>query len=121
MDAETIKTLIEILTATAALCAAIASLVSAVKSSKAKDEAEAAKVIVETIQTEIRTNVVATLNTVMRQTQAVQQTQHFSINVGAGTAAQGLAANTPILEQGSTVQGRPLEAGPDQQQEGRSD
>jgi hypothetical protein len=96
----TAKDIVDILTAAGALVAAIASLVSAVKSSKAKTEAEQAKTIASQIKTEVTTNILTSLNTVVRQTQALQQNQNQNIHITvAGTSAQALSTTVPILEQ----------------------
>lgn len=92
------KEIADVITAGAALFAAIASLVSALKSAKAKTEASAARELAQEIKTEVKTNVLTALNTVVRQTQVLQQAQNQNIHITvANTAGQGLAANAAIF------------------------
>ena len=81
-------------------------------------EAQEAKMAAQEIRAEIRTNVLTSLNTVVRQTQALQQTQNLNIHiVPANTGGQGLAANTPIFQQAPQRREQLPEAQPGQQEE----
>jgi mevalonate kinase len=112
MPSFTAKEIIELLGAVAAVIAAIASLVSASKSSKAKTESEEAKRISQEIRSEIKTHVLTSLDTVVRQTQALQQAQNQNINITFPlTAAQGLASSAPILEPQERAQAPHLPTG----------